>query len=69
MNEKITQVHEVLIEMKDFKVTRLEVIINYNQYEVLVSYFDKPITLTQAQRLIKERLTSDLKDALKEGKI
>lgn len=54
--KKNTQVHEISIEMKDFKVTRLEIIINYNRYEVLLSQGDKPITLAQAQKLIKDRL-------------
>lgn len=54
--EKITHIHEISIEMKDFKVTRLEIIINYNRYEVLLSQGDKPITLSQAQKLIKDRL-------------
>lgn len=54
--KKNTQVHEISIEMKDFKVTRLEIVINYNRYEVLLSQGDKPITLAQAQKLIKEKM-------------
>lgn len=56
MIETITQTHEISIEMKDFKVTRLEIIINYNRYDVLVHQGDNPITLAQAQKLIKDRL-------------
>ena len=58
----MTQTHEILMEMKDFKVTRLEIIINYNRYDVLLTQDDKPITLTQAQKLIKDRLTQQLKE-------
>lgn len=64
--EKITQVHEISMEMKDFKVTRLEIIINYNRYEVLLSQGDKPITLSQAQKLIKDRL-KQLKNETERG--
>lgn len=64
MTEKITQIHEITMEMKDFKVTRLEIIINYNRYDILHSQGDKPITLTQAQKLIKDRLNQLLKETL-----
>lgn len=62
MTDKITQTHEISIEMKDFKVTRLEIIINYNRYDVLLHQGDEPITLAQAQALIKDRL-KQLKEA------
>lgn len=64
MTEKITQVHEISMEMKDFKVTRLEIIINYNRYDVLLHQADKPITLAQAQKLIKDRLKQLKEEAL-----
>lgn len=63
MTDKITQTHEISIEMKDFKVTRLEIIINYNRYDVLLHQADEPITLVQAQKLVKDRLKQLKKEA------